>query len=634
MKFSRPNASQDSGYQVATRIAVLAGIVALVASSLLLYDYSRRQAKDPLEDPTFKTLKLATEQDPKNEPLKEQLRLLDLQLRREYFRQRAFTHIGGALLLFAVAVFLLAAKAAGTIRRRLPEPHGSAATEDRESRWTPMARWAVVALCVMLGGAAIGLSVTIRSTLYQDRQIASTALPVTVSPVTSKADGAATADGKANADTKAGAADAAAATGASSANATAANVSDNSAAQSTAEAPASDEEIHKMWPRFRGPDGSGVSAYANLPETWDGAAGTNVLWKVEVPLPGNNSPVIWGNRVFLSGADAKKREVYCFDTEGGKLLWQQEVPGTAQSMSRAPKVNPDTGLAASTLATDGRRVFAIFPNGDLAAFDMDGKAAWAKSLGMPESSYGYATSLCMDQNRLIVQFDQGSAKKPKSKLLAFAAATGEPVWQADREVPNSWSTPIVIRAGVGNQLITSADPWVISYNPADGSEIWRAKCLRTDIGPSPVFADGKVYVANDNAVLSAIRVDGKGDVTATHIVWRGEDGMPDTASPLATKEFVFLLASQGTLTCYDAEKGDMLWSEDVDGTFSASPGLAGNRLYLQSREGKAYIVEPDREKLKKVAEADLGEECVSSPAFQEGRIYWRGKDHLFCIGAK
>ena len=335
-----------------------------------------------------------------------------------------------------------------------------------------------------------------------------------------------------------------------------------------------DEEIAKMWPRFRGPGGLGISAYTNVPETWDAKSGKGIVWKTPVPLPGNNSPVVWGKRVFLSGADQRRREVYCFDADSGKLLWQQAAPGTPQSTARPPKVNDDTGYAAPTTATDGRRVFAIFANGDLAAFDFSGKLAWSKSLGIPENSYGHASSLAMYKNLLLVQFDQGSSRTPKSKLLAFDSATGKIVWQVDRPVPNSWASPIVIRHADREQIITAADPWVIAYNPADGAEIWRAKCLRTDIGPSPTFADGRVFVANDNCVLSAIRADGRGDVTATHVLWKGEDGMPDTCSPLATKEFVFLLTSFGTLTCYDAVKGDVLWAEDFEHRFRglAEPG--------------------------------------------------------------
>ena len=199
-------------------------------------------------------------------------------------------------------------------------------------------------------------------------------------------------------------------------------------------------------------------------------------------------------------------------------------------------MNDDTGYAASTTATDGRRVFAIFANGDLAAFDFAGKLAWSKSLGMPENSYGHASSLTTYKNLLLVQFDQGSSRAPKSKLLAFDSATGRIVWQVARPVPNSWTTPIVIRVPTATR---SSRPPIRGSSPtiaADGAEIWRVKCLKTDIGPSPTFADGRVFVANDNSELSAIRADGqrRRDRRRTSL-WKGEDGMPDTCSPLATE---------------------------------------------------------------------------------------------------
>ena len=585
----------NTAYRIATRTALVAGIIAIVVCALLLYDYSQRLAKDPLESAAFKTLKAALDQQPTNEALKEQIRALDLRLRREYFRQRAFAHGGAGLLLASVVVFLLAAKTAATLRRRLPQPAAPSTPEDLENQWTPVARWAVAAVCVVLAGTAVMLSFTVRSELYQDREELAAILKPAAEPATEGANG-------------------------------------QPAPAPIATEPPTEEEVRRMWPRFRGPDGSGISAYTNVPETWDVKTGKNLLWKTPVPLPGNNSPVVWGKRVFLAGADQRRREVFCFDADSGKLLWQQPVPGTPQSTARLPKVTDDTGYAAPTTATNGRRVFAIFANGDLAAFDINGKPAWAKSLGIPDNSYGHASSLNVHKNLLIVQFDQGSSKAPKSKLLAFDSATGKVAWPVDRPVPNSWASPIVIRQGDREQIITAADPWVIAYNPADGAEIWRVKCLRTDIGPSPVFADGRVFVANDNCELSAIRADGRGDVTATHVLWKGEDGMPDTCSPLATKDYVLLLASYGTLTCYDAAKGDMLWSEDFKDDFTASPGLAGNRLYLVGKVGKTYVVELGPQNCKRLGEANLGEECVTSPAFQDGRIYLRGKNHLFCLG--
>jgi len=589
----KPN---DPGYLLAARTAAVAGVVAIVVGALLLYDYSRRLTKDPLDSIPFNTLKAELDNQKTNERLKGQVRDLDRQLRIEYFRQRAFARVGAGLLLVAVAVFLVAAKTVVTLRRRMPSPSVPPVARDREAAETRAARWAVGGVSVAMVGAAIALMVGVRSELPQDRE--------------ELANGSKSA---------------------ASASGVAASV-DAPGAATAPEAPAAEEEIAKMWPRFRGPGGLGISAYSNVPETWDAASGKGIVWKTPVPLPGNNSPVVWGERVFLSGADERRREVYCFDARSGKLLWQQAAPGTPQSTARPPKIIDVTGYAASTTATDGRRVFAIFANGDLAAFDFSGKPAWSKSLGIPDNGYGHASSLEIHGNLLLVQFDQGSARASKSRLLAFDSATGKSVWEVNRPVPSSWTSPIVIRHADREQIITAADPWVIAYSPADGAELWRVKCLSTDTGTSPTFADGKVFVANETAKLTAIRPDGRGDVTNSHVLWRGEDGLPDTCSPLATKEFVLLLSSSGALTCYDAAKGDMLWAEDFDSPFCASPSLVGNRLYLIGTGGKAWIVEPTREKCRRVSEANLGEECNASPAFQDGRIYLRGTAHLYCVG--
>lgn len=396
------------------------------------------------------------------------------------------------------------------------------------------------------------------------------------------------------------------------------------------------EEWQRNWPRFRGPDGTGVSAYADVPAKWDGASGEGVLWKTEIELPGNSSPIVWDQRVFVTGANETRRVVYCCDADSGTLLWQAEAPGTPASTAAAPKVMEATGYAASTPATDGRRVYAMFANGDIAAVDFTGQVSWSRSLGMPKNSYGHATSLAMVRDLLLVQFDQGTKQEKLSKLLALKAETGETAWEAPREVPNSWPTPIVIERDGRPQIITAADPWVIAYAPGDGKEIWRAKCLQADVGPSPTFADGLVFVANEFPGMAAIRPDGSGDVTDSNLLWEADVGSPDCCSPLATDKFLMVLASFGTLTCYKAkEGGEPLWEEDFDGAnFSSSPALAGKNVFLFSEEGKAFLVEPTEEKCVRVAENELGEECVTGPAFQAGRIYIRGKQHLFGLGAK
>jgi outer membrane protein assembly factor BamB len=394
------------------------------------------------------------------------------------------------------------------------------------------------------------------------------------------------------------------------------------------------EEYAQNWPRFRGPDGSGITSEKGILTTWDGASGKGIVWKTPVPLPGHNSPVIWGQRLFVSGANEKTRKVFCFDLAGGKLLWQRDLPGTPASTAKPPKVSEDTGYAASTTASDGRRVYAIFANGDVGGLDFQGNVVWARSLGIPQSSYGYAASLATYKDLLLIQFDQGAPEDKLSKLLALDSATGKLVWETGRPVPNSWSSPIVARVGGRDQLITAGEPWVIGYDPAGGKEIWRANRLRQDVGPSPVFRNGVVYVANQSPDLSAIRADGQGDVTKTHVLWSGEDNLPDICSPLATDEYVFLLATGGTLTNYNAKTGKKLWEKDYEGQFKASPSLVGTYLYLITDEGKAYIVEPGPKDCREVATAALGDAVTASPAFHGGRMYLRGAKNVYCIGAK
>ncbi len=592
-------------YPIARAATIVAGAFVLVAVVLLLWDFSRRQATDPLESPEFLALKAELAKDPRNEQLKAEIRELDLALREEYFRQREFTEFGTWLLLGGAVVFFVAAKTASTLQQKPPMPQPQAVPLDHDARLGRNGRWAVGGLGLILGAAMLVLAASCQTELSEN------ALP--------KTDTA-----------SAGAPSAAAAP-------IAASDRPEQPAKQPAAGPAdypTDEEIAKAWPRFRGPGGRGISTVADVPTKWDATAGENIVWKTAVPLPGNNSPVVWEDRVFLSGATEEKREVYCFDAKTGEILWQKEVPGTPQSTAKPPEVMEDTGFAAPTMTADGRRVYAVFANGDVAALDFAGTVAWSRSLGIPKNAYGHGASPTMFQNLLIVPFDQGGPKDGLSKLLALDAATGKTVWETKREVPNSWTSPIVIDSGGKKQIITAADPWAIAYDPADGKEIWRVKCLRQDVGPSPTYAEGVVFVVNEYPCLSAIRADGEGDVTETHLLWEGEDGLPDTASPLATNEFVFLLASWGMLTCYDAKEGELLWEQEFDATFTASPSLVGGKLYLIGQEGKCWVAEPTREECKIISESELGEECVTSPAFQPGRMYLRGKEHLFCIGSK
>ena len=244
------------------------------------------------------------------------------------------------------------------------------------------------------------------------------------------------------------------------------------------------------WPGFRGPGGGGVSPLTNVPAAWDPQTGAGIAWKVPSPTSGFGSPIVWGDRVFLSGGDARKREVVCLDSKTGQVVWRQPVTNVPGAPAQPADVPDSTGYAAATMATDGRRVYVFFANGDCAAFTLEGKPAWSKSFGPLKNPYGHATSLTTWRDRLIVQLDQGDSDDNKSKLYALDGRTGQIVWQRPRKAGASWATPIVFEAAGKAQMITLAVPFIIAYSAADGAELWRVEGLNGEITPSPVFAGG------------------------------------------------------------------------------------------------------------------------------------------------
>ena len=399
------------------------------------------------------------------------------------------------------------------------------------------------------------------------------------------------------------------------------------------------EELEANWPRFRGFGGLGISKDAGTPCAWNAKDGSmeNIRWKSEVPFIGHSSPVVWKDHVFLTGYDAQDHRgiVLCYNGKTGALRWQKKVV-----LERGPDFHPPENLydeavgAASTMATDGRRAFAIFANGDLAAFDFEGNPAWSRALGVPDSLYGYAASLAMYRDLVIVQFDQAAEAEDRfaSKLYAFRGETGEIAWEVDRHVIDSWTSPIVAETGKGPQLITMGTPWYIAYDPATGKEIWKVYMEGADMAPSPAFAAGLVFALVPNCDMCAIRTDGTGDVTETHIAWTWDLCIPDVASPVANDELFFLL-SHGYLACLDARTGKTVWEHEYDSEFESSPTLVGDKLYLLGREGTAYIVASERA-FKEIGRAELGEATSCSPAFVNDCIYIRGEKHLFCVGKK
>ena len=342
--------------------------------------------------------------------------------------------------------------------------------------------------------------------------------------------------------------------------------------------------------------------------------------------------VVWGQRLFVTGADKARREVYCLDLGSGRLLWRTPVAKGATA-GTALRLHEMTGYAAPTAATDGERVYAIFPTGHLVALNFAGKLVWQRRFDMSKDMYGHATSLVLQGNLLYVQIDLGRPDVGLSHLVALNKRSGKTVWTVPRPVQGSWTTPLVINTGARQELITSAKPWVIAYDPATGAELWNALCINGDTAPSPIYAHGYVIVANIYAELTAIRPGGEGDVTKTRIAWSVKGDLPDICSPLSDGKLVWVLSTGGVLSCHDAANGALVWKQALGRRFRASPSLVGDRVYLISEAGESVVVGAGRE-YRELATGQFGEPVYSSPAFANGRMYVRGEKHLFGVGAR
>jgi outer membrane protein assembly factor BamB len=551
----------------------------------MIYQHEIAAQHDPWKSPQLLALKAKLIESPKDENLKTEIRRLDLEFRQRYFRRLSLNSTGAWLLIGGVAALLLASKQAAKLDARLPMPRINPDAAAQALRKSAQARRAVAVVAATVVVALVTLVLTARSPLPNSSAELDKLLGRAV------------------------------------------------AVEPAADVP-SLAEFHAHWPRFRGADGGGTFDSTNgLPLTWDDKTGAHVLWKSPVPAPGFSSPVVWSNRVFISGGDALKREVFCFDVADGKLLWRRAIENVPGSPAKQPELNDQPGFAASTMATDGRRVYVIFANGDLAALTMAGSPAWSKNLGVPKNPYGHAASLAIWPGKLIVQLDQGEADAPASKLYTFDGASGRVLWERSRPVATSWTTPIVVEAAGKVQVVTLGQPWVISYALADGNELWRAELLDGEVTASPVFAGGCVVAVSPSAKLVAIRPDGAGDVTKSHLVWTNEVQVPDVTSPVSGAELVFTVTSGGVVACCEAKDGKLVWQHELDMEVQASPAIAGDRLFVLNTQGDSLVLAVARE-FKELGRGKLDDQFFASPAFANGKIILRGSTNLWCLGEK
>lgn len=382
------------------------------------------------------------------------------------------------------------------------------------------------------------------------------------------------------------------------------------------------------WPGWRGPRGDGTSTETRLPTRW--SAAESVLWKVPVPGRGYSSPIVWGDRVFLTACveNRRERKLVCLDRRDGRTLWDRVV--LTADLETKNRLN---GYASSTPVTDGRHVWAAFLDGSafrVYGYDVEGTLAWSVSPGKFFSKHGFCSSPVLHKDLVIFNGDQDA----EAWIVALDQSTGAVRWRADR--PNrtrSYVPPVIYELAGRSQLVLSGSKCVASYEPDTGRPIWLVDGPTEQFVASLVHADGVLFVTGGYPELHllGIRPDGQGNVTQTHILWRDTRGVSYVPSPIAWGPHFFLVSDGGIASCFEAKTGKRCWSERLGPHHSASPVAADGRLYFTDDRGTTFVLKAGPT-FEVVSRNSLGEDCRASPALSRGRIYIRTLDHLYCIG--
>jgi outer membrane protein assembly factor BamB len=421
------------------------------------------------------------------------------------------------------------------------------------------------------------------------------------------------------------------------------------------------------WPQFRGPSASGVGT-GSPPIEWNGESGKNIRWKTAIPGLGHSSPVIWGDRIFLTsavpaageaslkvglygdiapvkGEPAQSFKVYCLDRKSGKILWERTAASGPPKIMRHPK----STHANPTPATDGNHLVVFFGSEGLFAYDLNGKLLWKKDFGVLDSGYyvvpgaqwGFASSPVIHNNMVIIQADV----QKDSFLGGFDLRTGKELWRTPRKDVPTFGTPAVVpyTAGGANgwQVVVNGWKHIGGYDPKTGKELWSLKGGGDIPVPTPVFLDGLIVVTNAHGQgrpIYAIRTDAAADITESRagIAWSQERAGNYMQTPLLHSGLGYFCLDTGVLSVYQLATGERLYQQRLGGGtsgFTSSPVAAGDYFYITNEDGHSYVLALGRE-YKLLAENELGETVMATPAISDGVLYIRGRRHLFAVGAK
>lgn len=388
------------------------------------------------------------------------------------------------------------------------------------------------------------------------------------------------------------------------------------------------------WPEFRGPGAQGHSTTKNLPSEW--GEGKNVVWKQAVPGKGWSSPSLSHGRIYLTSAVLKDSstddislDALCFDATSGKKVWQTTI---FEQDAAAPKIHSKNSHASPTPIVAGNRIYVHFGHQGCACLQADGTILWKNREITYEPVHGNGGSPVLAGNFLIYSCDGAS----NPFVIALHAATGKEAWRFNRPAVKgnkfAFCTPLVIEAAGKQQLIIPGAGIINSLDPQTGQEYWRAEHGGYSTIPRPIFGHGLVYFSSgyNSPVVMAIRPDGSGDVTETHVAWEAKKGAPHTPSLLLVGDELYLVSDKGVLTCLDAKTGDEHWSERIGGNYSASPLYADGKIYIQAEDGSGIVIKPGRT-FEKLGDTGFEERTLASYAVGDGAIFVRTADNLYRI---
>ena len=392
------------------------------------------------------------------------------------------------------------------------------------------------------------------------------------------------------------------------------------------------------WPQWRGPSLNGVSGETGLPLRWSRTE--HIAWKLELPAWSGSTPAVWGDRIFLNVAEGRDLSLWAVDRARGTVLWKRTLGGGNTRMQKQNMSSPSP-------VTDGRGVWIMTGTGILKGFDFSGRELWARDIqqeyGRFGLQWGYASSPLLHEDSLYVQVLHGMRTDDPSYLLRIDKTDGRTLWRVERptmarfESPDAYTTPALLRYGSTTEIVITGGDVVTGHDPGDGRELWRADGLNPTgngsfrIVASPVVHGDLIFAPSRERPLLALKPGGRGDVTRSHVLWTFNNG-PDVPTPVTDGTYFYAINDRGIMWCLDAKTGKEIYGRQrlPPATYSGSPVLADGRIYITSEDGVTVVVKAGPQ-FEVLAENDLGEYTLSSPAISNGQIFIRTESFLYAI---